>query len=620
MKKKIRDLKIGTKLIFSAILVATIFIAVSGYLNYQVSKRNLEKQTLENLTLLAKTQEGYLRQYLNRINDRTVDFSSDGFIRERLRRIISGEDGKAKLDLTEHLIERKKILDDYIHGINVIDMNGNVIVSISADEVGKSEADHNYFLAARDMNYGKAYIDDVIIGHHHGFYLPAITVSAPLFDIKTKEKIGVITNHFYINELKEVFKILRIEDANIPELGETFETYLVNKDNLMITDSRFLGDVVFKQKVETEPVKRCREKNENMAGMYPDYRNIPVFGASVCLDKGWVLLAEIDETEIIAGLKDIKMNILYLFLGIVIGASVLVYFISKNIVNPIEKFAEVCRKMAAGDLRQRVDIESKDELGELAKSFNEMAQKLEETDQAKSEFVSLASHQLLTPLTTISWYIETLLSGSVNGLSEKQKEYVKNIYNTNHNLVDIVRALLDVSRIEMGTFYIKPQPVNIVETVESVLDELAIRIKEKKLEIVKDFDLSVPIMDMDPQLTRIIFQNLLSNAVKYSPDNRKVIINIKKREQDVIINISDNGYGIPEELQKKVFSKFFRAYNIKEKVPEGTGLGLYIVKSIIDNSGGKIRFESEENKGTTFYISYPLSGMRAREGTKQLGA
>lgn len=608
-------------MIISAILIAITVIAISGYLNYRVARNNLENQTLNNLTLLAKTQERYLNQYLMYIYGRTADFSSDGLIRNYFKIIVDGKDGgDASISLIEHLIERKKILNEYIHGINVVDLNGRVIISTSNDEIGKDESGHNYFSVAKNnLKYGQAYIEDVISGHHHGFNLPAIAVSAPLFDIKTKEKIGILINYFYINELKSVFKILRNEDASGVETGKTFEAYLINKDNMMITESRFLDDAVLKQRVDTEPVKRCREKNEGMSGMYPDYRNIPVFGASICLDKGWVLLAEIDEAEVVSGIKDIKTNILYLFLGIITGTSIIVYIISKNIVNPIEKFVEVCRKIAAGDLRQRINIESRDEIGELAKSFNEMAEKLGETDRAKSEFVSLASHQLLTPLTTVSWYVETLLAGSVNGLSEKQKEYIKNVYNTNHNMVETVRALLDVSRIEMGTFYIKPQPVNIAEVVDSVLDELAIRIKEKGLEIIKDFDLSIPIMDMDPQLSRIIFQNLLSNAVKYSPDDKKVIIGTKKREQDILITISDNGYGIPEELQKNVFSKFFRSYNIKEKVPEGTGLGLYIVKSIVDNSGGKIWFESEENKGTTFYVSYPLSGMRAKEGTKQLG-
>ena len=125
---------------------------------------------------------------------------------------------------------------------------------------------------------------------------------------------------------------------------------------------------------------------------------------------------------------------------------------------------------------------------------------------------------------------------------------------------------------------------------------------------------------MDPKLTRIIFQNILTNAVKYTPNEGKIVIGISREDSKILISFADTGYGIPKEFHPKVFSKFFRGDNIKEKNPEGTGLGLYMVRSIVEHSGGKIWFESEENKGTTFYVSFPLEGMIKKEGTKQLGA
>lgn len=125
-------------------------------------------------------------------------------------------------------------------------------------------------------------------------------------------------------------------------------------------------------------------------------------------------------------------------------------------------------------------------------------------------------------------------------------------------------------------------------------------------------------MNLDPDLIRIIFQNLISNAVKYSPDNSKIVVTINKEKNDLLISVADNGYGIPEAQKEKIFDKLFRADNVVGKDVEGTGLGLYIVKSIIEQSGGKIWFESEIDKGSTFYVTIPITGMLKKPGERRL--
>ena len=148
----------------------------------------------------------------------------------------------------------------------------------------------------------------------------------------------------------------------------------------------------------------------------------------------------------------------------------------------------------------------------------------------------------------------------------------------------------------------------------NMLDELKLKIEKKKLLITKNFNKDIPIFSIDPKLLCMVFQNLLSNAVEYTPSGGKIELAIsflparvgEKEKGEIQIKISDTGYGIPKNQQDKIFTKFFRADNVRNKDTEGTGLGLYIVKSIVENSGGKIRFESEENKGTTFYITLPL--------------
>lgn len=239
-----------------------------------------------------------------------------------------------------------------------------------------------------------------------------------------------------------------------------------------------------------------------------------------------------------------------------------------------------------------------------------------EVDRAKTEFVSLASHQLRTPLTAIKWYVE-ILEDAV-GLSDEFKGYLKEIHDGNERMVDLVNALLNTSRIDMGTFEIKPEPTLISDIADSVLKELEPLISEKSIQIEKTFGSELREYNLDQKLTRIIFQNLISNAVKYTPEKGRVNLSVKDENNIIKINVEDTGYGIPKDQQDKIFTKLFRADNIREKITDGTGLGLYIVKSIVDQSGGKIWFESEENKGTKFFVELPATGMTPKEDTKKL--
>ena len=241
-----------------------------------------------------------------------------------------------------------------------------------------------------------------------------------------------------------------------------------------------------------------------------------------------------------------------------------------------------------------------------------------EVDKAKTEFVSLASHQLRTPLSAINWYTEMLLAGDAGKITDEQKQYLEEVYKSNKRMVELVNSLLNVSRIDLGTFAIVPEPVNLADVAKSILLELTPMIKTKKMVIEESYDKKLKKINVDQKLIRIIFQNLLSNAVKYTPEEGKISVSIAKQEENALIKVQDTGYGIPEKDKNRIFEKLFRADNIREKETDGTGLGLYVVKSILDQSGGKISFESKEGQGTTFSVLIPLTGMKAKEGTKDL--
>jgi signal transduction histidine kinase len=230
-----------------------------------------------------------------------------------------------------------------------------------------------------------------------------------------------------------------------------------------------------------------------------------------------------------------------------------------------------------------------------------------EIDRAKSELLSLASHQLRTPLSTISWYAEALLKEYTGAVSVMQKNYLDQIYRTVHKMIRLVNDFLNVSRIELGTLPADPEPVNLAEIAKSAIDELGAMIKEKRVKVNQNYAEQIPIINADPNHMRMIFQNLLTNAVKYTETDGEIWVEILTEQERVVIKVIDTGCGIPKSQQSKIFTKLFRADNVKGEDTEGTGLGLYIVKSIVTQANGEIWFKSEEGKGSIFYIALPCS-------------
>ena len=233
----------------------------------------------------------------------------------------------------------------------------------------------------------------------------------------------------------------------------------------------------------------------------------------------------------------------------------------------------------------------------VVKTFRDITRE-KEIDKTKTEFVSLASHQLRTPLSTISWYTEMLLSGDAGKLKKEQERYLNEIYKGNQRMVSLVNALLSVSRMDLGTFVLESEPTDIVLLVRNIVREQKPQIDRKKIKFSSEFDTNIPFIETDPKLLSMVVQNLLSNSVKYTPNKGKIKISLilDKKNKKIIFKILDSGYGIPKNQQDKIFTKLFRADNVREKDTEGTGLGLYIVKAIVDNSGGKVWFDSKENK------------------------
>lgn len=232
-----------------------------------------------------------------------------------------------------------------------------------------------------------------------------------------------------------------------------------------------------------------------------------------------------------------------------------------------------------------------------------------EIDRARSQFVSLASHELRGPLASWKWSLDALLGGKLGFVNERQKEYLAILQKGNQHLIDLVSDLLNVSRIETGKETVEIKPLDIAEVVEKTVSDYLPAMQKKNLRLEKIYGADIPRFLADEKLLRIIFENLLSNAVKYTPESGHIRIAVQKYGGDIAIEVADTGRGISEGDKLKIFTRFFRGDSVSSE--EGTGLGLYMVKSIVEQYGGKIWFESEgDGMGSSFFVSFPLSGMR----------
>lgn len=232
--------------------------------------------------------------------------------------------------------------------------------------------------------------------------------------------------------------------------------------------------------------------------------------------------------------------------------------------------------------------------------------KQKKAEDAKSEFVSLASHQLRTPIAGMKWSAELLLMDNPDSLTDRQRKYIDRLLISIRRMAVLVDDFLRVSRFELGTFRAEYKPVSLHSLFDDVMSEQTQRIEQKQLTIKHFYDEAVDTIITDPNLMRMIITNLFSNAVKYTRERGTVHIGYGRKGDELLITVADNGMGIPAEDQEGIFSKLFRASNAVRNVPDGTGLGLYIVHEAVSVLKGKITFTTTENVGTTFEVVLPL--------------
>jgi signal transduction histidine kinase len=303
----------------------------------------------------------------------------------------------------------------------------------------------------------------------------------------------------------------------------------------------------------------------------------------------------------------------------VILASVL---ISLGITKPLRSLTEVAAAMGHGDLDQSIEVMSRDEIGQLARSFNEMAATVAEVDKMKSEFVTIASHELRTPIQAMLLGISGILEGYSGDVDDEVREDLLLARDGIERLTRLVQNLLDLSRIEAGKIEFNLEITSVADVIEKAVEEVFDLAAAHHHVIVKDLPQDVPMIMADKDRIIQVLINLLSNSIKYTPDGGKILVGVEAVASEVVVSVADNGYGIPLWAQDEVFKKFFQADSVMSQRVGGCGLGLTISKGIVEEHGGAISCESPipegrypdlplggERKGTIFAVRLPIHGL-----------
>lgn len=591
--------RLKTHLILFIILISIVPLAIMAYFAYVV----VYDGTIDK-TKIALESEAFQRSNAIKLvlDLRTQQLQTLSGVKAVQEIFGNNEFDDLPKDVTDDFkIELKEFQEstggtDGFRNYNFIDNTGKVIFSTGILNIGNDMSKDPHFI--RGLNEPFA-----VFTHDGDNRLNKIIV--PVYDhsLEHKNSIGVITAEI---PSKLVDKIL----LNRHGLGNTGESYLVDKNSLLISDSRFNDYKKFKQTVDTQPVSECFTNGQNITSLYPDYRKILVFGSSICEnDSGYVLLVEIDKSEVDSILQPLIEEIIIISVIIVGSITAFIVMYVKFFSRPIERLVNTCKNYDVTNL-QEINIKSKGEINDIVKALNSLIFRARENEkqiecnvieiQEKTkkmerlatigELASRLTHNLRNPLSVINATAEVMEATSDDTVDEKTLERIKRIRESAKNMSRQIEDVLT---------FVKEKPLDLddhslLKIIHSAMNNMIIP-KSIRLEIPdKDY-----IIKCDGGKMQVVFMNMITNAIQAIGNNEGTItINATPSQNSLIIEMHDSGPGIPDEVKSKIFDTLFTTK------PSGTGLGLPYCKSVIEQHGGTLTVEINP---TVFTFTFPNS-------------
>ncbi len=626
-------MKIGSKLILIIGIPAVISVTVSGVVYYFVAKQAIEKRVKAQLETATVLKENHINDFIKREVEDIEAVAREKALIDNFLGALKANDNQEESGIyrenIKQLLEEKLAYKGNFLELSVLNLYGKIIVSTNEAQNGKFKSGEDYFIGGKRERYFQNFYYDIDLQH------PVMTIATPIKDGREKV-IGVLAGRLNLDKISDVM----IERAG---LGETGETYLVNKFNLLVSKSRFVKEIEFKKVIHTEEVKDCLKGNNGYCH-YNDYRGTPVVGVYKWLPEREIcLIAKIDKKEAFMSINKLKFITLLIGTGSVFLAVIIGLFLTQPILKPIIKLRDATKTISKGNLDTKIEVKSKDEIGQLAISFNQMVEDLNETTVSRDslmkevavrkkaeetmkrlnmdlestvaklgrannelkDFVYIASHDLREPLRKISSFGELLSTSLKDKLNDDNKENLDFMIDGAKRMQQMIDALLTCSRVT--TKGVDFETVDLNQVVEELCAiELAVKIEETGAKIVTPERLHN--VNCDPAQIRQLIQNLIANALKYQKKGAVPEITIRSSVADnsmVRVEVADNGIGIEEQHFKNLFVMFRRLHSRREY--EGTGIGLAVCKKIVERHGGNIGVSSTYGEGSTFWFTLPAS-------------
>ncbi len=588
------------KLVLLLLGISLLPLSIIGAVSYQGARNIYINQEMNHLETVATLQEHRLSAIHDQNQERLNTFSSRTPLLNTIDHFNKTKD-KADQQLLQTSLSETQTTVPIFSKLTITNVTGTVIASTDSSLLNTDQTTNPLFQPA--MN-GKKTVDafkkdkqDNIIRQLSGpMLLNGKLVGVALLETTNQQIVDLA--HDYTG------------------LGQTGETVVVQKTTdgqpIFLTPLRFKPDAALSNVGSSEfPLNQALDNKEQTFYSMVDYRGTATLAVSRFVDNsGQGIVVKIDKTEALAPINRLFDKTIVLSFVVVVLIVSIALSLARKVSDPILDIDEVAEKISRGNLSQRVMITTKDELSNLAGTFNEMLDSLERLDKVKSEFVSLASHQLRTPASGVKARLSLLINGYAGKLSKEQLGHLNQIYETNEREIRVINDLLNVAIIESGHMKLDKKETDIAALINGVVAELQelLSSRHQTLEFQKP---KKAVMSMvDPDKLRMVVDNLLSNASKFTNDGDKISISVyQSDDNEMVMTFSDTGVGIDPRDIDKLFQKFSQADNhmdSSKRKSGSVGLGLFLVKNIVELHGGTISVSSEPGKGTTFTIKLPL--------------
>ena len=569
-------------ILFFIVLACVPVLVLGGILLYLIDLAH--RQDVSNLEL----------QVIEEKVEQTEKFFADtlGLLELRVEAIelteleqfgISGQES-----LAQDILESNPSFEE----VSFINLTGKEVVKVS-----RFNKESELLYVSELPNFKEARTGSNFIGEvHHTLAGPMVTLAAPVrID---NAVVQILSAEVNLSALTRSIESARLGTSGYVTLFDKNGTFISHQRRGKIAPGFDASTWIRVGRVLSGEKLDGLDKRDRYVSLFDSE---PVIGAGKKIPEiGWALLVEWPVADADAVITDVRNQVVLVTLASIIAVLFLAPIFSSRLVHPIRQLQKSAIQIEKGELDAKVDIRTNDELGELGGSFNKMIKGLKRLQELREEFVFVAAHELRSPVTVIKGYTSMILEGDAGPVKQKMKTFLEEIQQANERLLKLVEDLLEVARSEAGRIEITTKPIDLQKPIRLTLQEIEQLAKEKFMSVVyEEFD-GLPQVQADERRIKEIMVNLVGNAIKYTPEKGKIRIFHEVKENEVITHVEDNGFGIDKEAQKKIFQKFYRVQTDETRDISGTGLGLFIVKELVQKMQGRIWFTSEKGRGTTF--------------------